>query len=147
MRTLLPAFRTNRLFNLPELNLFDSVLDDFAAPRVCRKDAQWLPKIDITENETGFEVRAEVPGIDKKDIDITLSEGLLTIKGEKKFENEEKKETYHRRESRYGSFSRSFQLSTEVENDGIEANYKDGVLRITLPKAEAAAPKKIEVKS
>ena len=147
MRALLPAFRTNRLFNLPELNLFDSVLDDFTVPRAYGKDSQWLPKIDITENETGFEVRAEVPGIDKKDIDITLSEGLLTIKGEKKVENEEKNETYHRRESSYGSFSRSFQLSSEVENDGIEANYKDGVLRITLPKREAAAPKKIEVKS
>ena len=147
MRALLPAFRTNRLFNLPELNLFDSVLDDFAVPRAYRKDAPWLPKIDITENENGFEVRAEVPGIDKKDIDITLSEGLLTIRGEKKVENEEKNETYHRRESSYGSFSRSFQLSSEVENDGIEANYKAGVLRITLPKKEAAAPKKIEVKS
>jgi len=146
MRALLPAFRTNRLFHPPELNLFDSVLDDFAVPRY-GKDPRWLPKIDISENETGFEVRAEVPGIDRKDIDITLSEGLLTIKGEKKFENEEKNERYHRRESSYGSFSRSFQLSSDVENDGIEANYKDGVLRITLPKAEAAAPKKIEVKS
>ena len=90
MRALLPAFRTNRLFNLPELNFFDSVLDDFAAPLRYSRDAQWLPKIDISENENAFVVRAEVPGIDKKDIDITLSEGLLTIKGEKKFENEEK---------------------------------------------------------
>jgi len=106
-----------------------------------------LPKTDISENENEFLVRAEVPGIDKKDIDITLSDGLLTIKGEKKFENEEKNENYHRRESSYGSFTRSFQLSSEIENDGIEANYRDGVLKITLPKAEAAAPKKIEVKS
>ena len=147
MRALLPAFRTNRLFNLPELDLFDSVLDDFALPRLYGKDSRWVPKIDISENETGFEVRAEVPGIDKKDIDITLSEGLLTIKGEKKSESEEKNERYHRRESTYGSFSRSFQLSSDVENEGIEANYKDGVLRISLPKAEAATPKKIEVKS
>jgi HSP20 family protein len=147
MRTLLPAFRTNRLINLPELNFFDSVLDDFAVPNLYSKDAQWLPKIDISENENEFLVRVEVPGIDKKDIDITLSEGLLTIKGEKKFENEEKNENFHRRESRYGSFTRSFQLSSEIENDGIEANYRDGVLKITLPKAEAVAPKKIEVKS
>jgi len=147
MRTLLPTLRTNRLFNLPELNFFDSVLDDFAVPNLYTKDTQWLPKIDISENENEFLVRAEVPGIDKKDIDITLSEGLLTIKGEKKFENEEKNENFHRRESSYGSFTRSFQLSSEIENDGIEANYRDGVLKITLPKAEAAAPKKIEVKS
>ena len=154
MRALLPAFRANRLFDLPELNMFDSVLDEFgvpraykAVPRAYKKDAQWLPKIDISENETAFEVRAEVPGIDKKDIDITLSEGLLTIKGEKKVENEEKNEKYHMRESGYGSFSRSFQLSSDVENERIEASYKDGVLKISLPKAEAAAPKRIEVKS
>lgn len=147
MRTLMPALRTNRLFNLPELNFFDSVLDDFAVSNLYSKNAQWMPKIDISENEKEFLVRAEVPGIDKKDIDITLSEGLLTIKGEKIFENEEKNENFHRRESSYGSFTRSFQLSSEIENDGIEANYKDGVLKITLPKAEAVAPKKIEVKS
>ena len=147
MRALLPAFRTNRLFNLPELSFFDSVLDDVAVPHRYTEDAQWLPRTDISENETAFVVRAEVPGIDKKDIDITFSEGLLTIKGEKKVENEEKNENYHRRESSYGSFTRSFQLSSEIENEGIEANYRDGVLRINLPKAEAVEPKKIEVKS
>jgi len=147
MRTLLPAFRTNRLFNLPELNFFDSVLDGFAAPKLYSENAQWVPNIDVAENEKEFLVRAEVPGIDKKDIDITLSEGLLTIKGEKKFENDEKSENFHRRESCYGSFTRSFRLPLEIENNKIEANYKDGVLNITLPKAEAVAPKKIEVKS
>ena len=147
MRTLLPAFRTNRLFNLPELNLFDSVLDGFAAPKLYSQNTQWVPNIDIAENEKEFLVRAEVPGIDKKDIDITLSEGLLTIRGEKKCENEEESENFHRIESHYGSFTRSFRMPSEVENTKIEANYKDGVLNITLPKAEAAAPKKIEVKS
>jgi len=147
MRTLLPAFKTNRLFNLPDLNLFDRVLDGFATPELVSNDTQWMPNIDITENETEFSVRAEVPGIDKNDIDITLTEGLLTIKGEKKYENEEKSENFHRRESCYGSFARSFRLSSEIENDKIEANYKDGVLKITLPKMEAVAPKKIEVKS
>ena len=147
MRTLLPAFRANRLFHLPELNLFDRVLDGFAGSDLVSNEAQWMPNIDITENETGFTVRAEVPGIDKNDIDITLTEGLLTIKGEKKYENEEKGENFHRQESSYGSFSRSFRLASEVENDKIEANYKDGVLKITLPKMESVAPKKIEVKS
>lgn len=147
MRTLLPEFRTNRLFNLPELNFFDSVLDDFAVPNLYSKDTQWLPKIDISENEKAFSVRAEVPGIDKKDIDITVSDGLLTIKGEKKHENEDEGESFHRRESSYGSFTRSFRLSSDIENEKIEANYKNGVLTIVLPKTLAPEPKRIEVKS
>jgi HSP20 family protein len=147
MRTLLPTLRSTRLFDWPEANLLDCFLDDFRAPALSMNDNSWIPDIDIKENEKEILVRAEVPGIDKKDIDITMSEGLLTIRGEKRHDDEVKREDYHRVESRYGSFSRSFRLPVEIVNDKIEANYKDGVLSIVLPKADAPAPKKIEVKS
>jgi HSP20 family protein len=85
--------------------------------------------------------------MDKKDINITVSDGMLTIKGEKKHEKNEENEHYHRVETRYGTFSRTMRLPTEVQADKVDATYKDGVLNITLPKSEAVEPKKIEIKS
>jgi HSP20 family protein len=85
--------------------------------------------------------------MDVKDIDIALTDGLLTIKGERKLEKEDKKENYHRIERQFGSFSRGLNLGSMVKADGIEAAYKDGVLTVTLPKVEESKPKKIEVKS
>jgi HSP20 family protein len=91
-------------------------------------------------------VKAEVPGLDPKDIDISLSDGLLTIKGEKKQEREEKEENYHLVERSYGAFTRSIQLPKEVQSDKISASYKNGVLKVTLPKSEEAKKKEVKIR-
>jgi HSP20 family protein len=111
------------------------------------EETTFTPAFDVSETEKELIIKAEVPGIDKKDININLSDGLLTIKGEKKHEKEEESENYHRVERRYGTFSRTVRLPFEVEVDKVDATYKDGVLKITVPKSEAAKPRKIEIKS
>jgi len=105
--------------------------------------------VDISEGETAYEIAAELPGMDEKDIEVKLANGGLTIKGEKKDEKEEEGKDYHVSERRYGSFERFFSIPEGVDTDKIEANFKKGVLTVTLPKkAEAQqAAKKIEVKA
>ncbi|MBD3277895.1 MAG: Hsp20 family protein [Candidatus Aegiribacteria sp.] len=92
-----------------------------------------------------MEVRTELPGMKREDIEIDIANGVLSIKGEKREEEEEKKKTWHRREVRYGSFSRSFSLPTDVKTDEAKASYEDGVLKIVLPKEEKALHRKIEI--
>jgi HSP20 family protein len=104
------------------------------------------PAVDIKETQGEYMVTAEVPGIKKEDIHIEVADNLLTIKGERKFEKEEKNESYHRVERSYGTFSRAFTLPTSVKADGIEAKFHDGLLTIRIPKAEEKVPKKIEIK-
>lgn len=96
------------------------------------------PAIDITEKDGAFEVTAELPGLDAKDIELQLSDGVLTIKGEKSEEKEEKDKERYVSERRYGSFRRSLQVPASIEADKIEANYKSGVLTVTLPKSREA---------
>jgi len=110
------------------------------------QEKSWMPAVDISENEKEFLVKAELPGLEQKDIEVSLEENRLTIKGEKKFEQEEKGENYLRREMTYGSFYRAFNITAPIKEDGIKANYKSGILEITLPKEEKAQPKKIEIK-
>ncbi len=107
---------------------------------------EWLPSLDVAETKNEFVVKAEVPGLDPKDIDISLSDGLLTIKGEKKQEKEEKEENYHLVERSYGSFTRSIRLPKEIQSDKINASYKNGVLKVVLPKSEEAKQKEIKIK-
>jgi HSP20 family protein len=107
---------------------------------------EWLPSLDVAETKNEIVVKAEVPGLESKDIDISLSDGLLTIKGEKKQEREEKEENYHLVERSYGSFTRSIRLPNEVQSDKINASYKNGVLKIVLPKSEEAKKKEIKIK-
>ncbi|NOX37884.1 MAG: Hsp20/alpha crystallin family protein [Calditrichaeota bacterium] len=106
----------------------------------------WYPLVDIKETNNEFIVTAELPGMKKDDIHITYKDGVLTIEGERKQEKEEKDVNFHRVERRYGKFYRTFQLPAMVQEDKIEANYKDGILTIRLPKAEEAKAKEIEVK-
>jgi HSP20 family protein len=91
-------------------------------------------------------VKAEVPGMEPKDIDISLSDGVLTIKGEKKQEKEEKEADYHLVERSYGAFTRLVRLPKEVQSEKISASYKDGILKVTLPKSEEAKKKEIKIK-
>lgn len=104
----------------------------------------WMPLIDIDETQDAFAVKAELPGVDKEDVSVDIDNGVLTIRGEKKVETEDKKR--HRVECAYGSFVRSFTLPQSVDTERVEAEYKNGVLNLTIPKSEAAKPKQIEVK-
>lgn len=107
---------------------------------------EWMPALDISETKDSLIIKAEVPGIEPKDIDISLSGDLLTIKGEKKQKTEEKKESFHRIETRYGAFSRTIRVPVSVNSDKIEASYDKGVLKIVLPKKEEIKAKQIEIK-
>lgn len=106
----------------------------------------WSPVVDITEDKDAFKIKAELPGVEKKDVNVTIENGVLTIKGEKKVEKEEKGDKTHRIECAYGSFLRSFTLPQEIEPDGVDANFKDGVLTMKIPKSEKVKPKQIDVK-
>ena len=106
----------------------------------------WLPSVDISETKDNFVVKAELPGLEAKDVNVSISGDILTIKGEKKAEEEEKDEHYHRIERYSGSFQRVFQLPIGVKGDKIEATFDKGVLKVTLPKVEEAKKNEIEVK-
>ncbi len=107
---------------------------------------EWSPSVDISETEENLFVTAELPGLEAKDVNVTISGDLLTIKGEKKKEKEEKDEHHHYIERFVGSFQRSFRLPVDIQSEKIEASFKKGVLKITLPKAEEAKKKSIEIK-
>jgi len=113
--------------------------------------ATWptVPAVDMTDTEKTYEITAELPGIDEKNVEVKVANGVLSIKGEKREEKEEKKKDYYLRERNFGSFERSFQVPDGVDTDKIEASFKKGVLTVTLPKkAEAqAAAKKIDIKA
>jgi HSP20 family protein len=115
------------------------------------RESSWAatPAVDITETDKAYEITAELPGMDEKNIEVKFAEGVLTIKGEKKEEKEERKKDYYLSERSYGSFQRSFQVPDGVDTDKIEAIFKKGVLTVALPKnAEAQkAAKKIDVKA
>ena len=107
---------------------------------------EWLPSVDISETKKNFVVKAELPGLDAKDVNVSLSGDLITIKGEKKKEEEEKDEHHYCAERYSGSFQRSFQLPASVKGDKVEATFDKGVLKVTIPKAEEAEKKEIEIK-
>jgi len=106
---------------------------------------EWAPSVDVSETKDAILVKAEVPGMDAKNIDISLTNDVLTIQGKKEQEKEEKEENYHRIERSYGSFTRSIRLPREVQSDKIQANYKNGVLKISLPKSEKGKEIRIKV--
>lgn len=106
-----------------------------------------IPSLDISETEKAVEVKLDVPGVTAKEIDIRLNGNLLTVSGERKEEQEKKGKMFHRVERRYGNFSRSITLPCPVQEDEVAAEYRDGVLSITLPKTEEAKSRKIAVKS
>jgi HSP20 family protein len=105
----------------------------------------WMPSVDILEKEGNLILRAELPGLTEKEIDLKLEGDTLTLKGERKMENEDNKSNYHRVESYYGSFTRSFRLPKTVDADKINAEYKNGVLTITLPQKPEVKPREIPV--
>jgi HSP20 family protein len=128
----------NRMFN----SFFHGGLSDDTS----LMSAAWSPAVDLAEREDDYALNVELPGVSKDDVKITLQDNVLTIRGEKKQEEESKKSNLYRVERSYGSFQRSFTLPTTVEGNKIEASFKDGILTVVLPKAEEVKRKEIEVR-
>lgn len=123
----------------------DSLVKSFWGGNGLSGGTGWNPRVDVSEHEDRYEVTAEVPGLSKEDVSVTLEKGVLTISGEKKRTTETNEDTFRHTERVYGKFSRSFNVGDRVAADKISAGYKDGVLTVTLPKAEEVKPKAIEV--
>ena len=120
----------------------------FYAPLRVRTDVgtyNWAPSVDISETDDNFEVRAELPGVAKDDLHVSVKDNLLTLSGEKRQENGDDTQNYRRTERRYGNFQRRFTLPAEVKTDDIKAEYTDGVLTLSIPKPEAAKPTEIPI--
>jgi len=105
----------------------------------------WRPAVDVFDGDDKLVIKAELPGIEKKDIEVDVREGVLTLRGERSYENEVKEHNCYRKERSYGKFHRSFTLPENVETEKIEASFKDGVLTLDIPKSEERKPKKIAV--
>lgn len=106
----------------------------------------WTPAVDVYEDENAFLIKVELPEVSREDVKVNLEENTLSISGERRFENEDQRDGYHRVERSYGQFYRSFTLPPNVNAEAVSAQYKDGVLRLTLPKKEEAKPRQIDVK-
>ena len=129
------AFSNLRVFE-------DAVTRWMSEPRAARP---WSPAVDVIENENALILKADLPDVDLKDIDVRVENQTLTLKGDRKFESEQNNGGYHRIERNYGTFMRSFTLPSTVENDRVSADYKNGVLTLSIPKREEAKPKQIKV--
>jgi len=127
----------------------DRVFDHFFEPRGddFESTGQWRPQVDVSETKEAVVVKAEIPGVEQKDINVSLQDQVLTIRGEKHQEKDEKHEKYHRVERSWGIFTRAFRMPAAVAGDKVTATFKDGMLTITLPKALEARGTTIPVKS
>ena len=130
--------RLSRLFEHPALRTGNG--------RETLTVADWVPSVDISETDTEYLIKAELPEVKKEDVKVTLQDGVLTIQGERKQEKEEKRKKFHRVERSYGSFVRSFTLPDYVDDTKARAEFKEGILNLHLPKSERTKPKAIEVK-
>ena len=131
-------------------DVFDRMLEDFFSPDTRffgEPVTSLMPLMNIEETKDAYRISIEVPGMEKDDIDIEVKDNVLTVSGEKKEEVKSEDSTFYRRERRFGKFSRSISLPNDINVDGIDAEYKNGVLTLTLPKTEEAKPKKITVKN
>jgi len=128
-------------------SLFENALEPWFRETEPFGDERFVPAVDIKETDDKYLIEAELPGIKKEDVHIEVKDGVLTLRGERKHEEEKSEGNYTRIERAYGQFQRSFTLPVNVEEDKISASYKDGVLAIELPKGEKAKPKQIEVKA
>ncbi|MFN1834626.1 Hsp20/alpha crystallin family protein [Balneola sp. MJW-20] len=124
---------------------FNDIVDEFFSEQNYRRDS-FIPSVDISEDEKQFTISAALPGMKKDDITIDLENGRLTISGERKMEAEDNGRNYHRVESQFGSFSRSFYLPDTIDEDTVKASYEDGVLNITIEKSKQKVKKQIEIK-
>ena len=128
--------RLNRLFGR----------DDTWETEGFTKAGDWVPAVDIVENDHTLTVKAELPGVEAKDVAVTIENNVLTLKGERRIEKEVKKENYHRMEREYGNFARSFALPAFVDGENVKADFKNGLLTVVIPKKEHAKTRSVEVK-
>ena len=126
-------------------NRFNSLFRDLNEADSPLTTAAFVPAVDVYEDEKKVMLKLEVPGIDQKDLDVSVENNTLTVKGERKFENEEKEENFHRIERRYGSFFRAFTLPSTVDTEHVQASYNAGVLKLELTKKPEAQPKQIKI--
>jgi len=131
--------RMNRMFDQSFRGLNRTGDEDWALV------GSWAPAVDIYEHEGNIVLKAELPGVEANDVDVRIENNTLTLRGERKWDNEVKQESYHRVERAYGTFTRSFTLPSVVDQEKIKADFKDGVLRLMLPKREEAKPKQINI--
>lgn len=137
--------RYNRPSNDVASKRFSDIMDEFFNDALSARRDNFVPSIDISETDDTFLISAELPGMKKEDIDISLENGRLSISGERSFEKEEKNKKFHRVETKYGSFERSFQLPDNVDENSISASYENGLLNITIEKSEQEVKKQIEI--
>jgi len=146
---LVPCVReseTPSRFSPEATRFFEDFFDEFPfGGSLLQNRDQWMPAVDILEKDGNLVLRAELPGIDEKEIDLKLEGNVLTLKGERKVEKDEKKANYHRVESYHGAFSRSFKLPDTVDRDKIRAEYKNGILTVTIPQKPEVQPREIPV--
>ena len=138
----------SHMFRNPMSRLFDDAFNDFLAPVGSPDESlssDWVPPVDIVEDSNALVFTAEMPGLERDNVEITLEDQVLTLRGERSFERDDEKDNYHRIERAYGSFSRSFRLPTNVDTGKAKASFDNGLLRIELPKSEEAQPKKLEI--
>jgi len=129
--------RLNRLFGRPTLPV--------ESDREMLSVADWMPSVDISETDNAYLVKAEIPGVNKDDVKVTIEDGMLTIQGERKQEQEEKGKKYHRVERSYGCFMRSFRVPDDADDSAAKAEFKDGMLNITLNKSKKSRSNAVNV--
>jgi HSP20 family protein len=141
------VIRWNRLRNLSNLQEQVNQLFDSATPAQADNSAltSWAPAVDIHETENELVLKADIPGVNEKDIDVRVENNTLTVRGERSFSSEVKEDNYLRIERTYGSFSRSFGLPTTVNTEAIKAEYKNGVLTVEMPKRAESKPKQVKI--
>lgn len=130
-----------------EMDRFFSVLWPRAAVRNEGAGSAWAPAVDVYEEKDQYVVKAELPGVKRENVSLSLEDDVLTIKGERRYEKEEKQEGFLRVESAYGAFQRALQLPQSVKADAVTAEFKDGILKITLPKAESVKTREIKIEA
>lgn len=128
----------------------DRIFDEFVPSRSSENSENdttvWTPRADVSETDDAYVLHLDAPGLKKEDFSINWKEGVLTVNGEREWENQTERKNYVRVERAFGHFFRSFQLPTSVDGENITANYQDGVLTIQIPKAEESKPRRIEIK-
>jgi HSP20 family protein len=134
--------RFSRLFE----DAFNDMLRPYGGETEGVASRSWIPAVDIRETEDSLKLFVDLPGMTKENVNITLENNILSISGERKLENEERNDTFHRLERSYGAFTRSFTLAPTVASDRVDASFHDGVLEISLPKAEESKPRRISIK-
>jgi HSP20 family protein len=131
-------------------NRLNRVFGRFPLTREMDKDTMvafdWAPSVDISESSEEFVIKAEIPGVNKDDVKVSIDDGVVSIQGERKQEKEEKDKKFHRVERSYGSFLRTFSLPSNIDDAKVQAQFKDGLLTVRLPKSASAKPKTVEVK-